>query len=909
MGSKSKKKEKEQEGTLLGYVDGRACYGCTLRGDGILDPNSNWRLWNADVKVFRDATTDDDSEVFASEEEKRRVKADRKFKAYMWFTVAEPLRAAHLVDLGGRESSSEDVFRRLHEKVAPPGTPSYGSAYQPLWNDEDQLKPSPNASIEKRKVALTRDVKCLAFLSHFLLHLIPLAATATAVQLSLRQVYWADDAMWDSKWYLLNLSQQATMDFLQFAAKLHEILIVASLSAIILHFLRRKLVGKNGLPLGILGGAYQVGSIEYFFSKSFQRPLFSNLISRQLGTWVFILFLGMSIIYANLVGPASAVALEPSLDWWSIPDPFNTSSQVKSYILKPFDTVYPLELRNSTQNSECADWDGRLTGFFCPDGGFFQLIEWVLAWRFEGITYSPTMANVWGHGRRNISTTTILRKTYTGLETVVLSTTLLAEVLSLVDGFWLLVHGGTLGSISKVQRLKLTTSKETPIFMPLLQTQCTAWDYTAAISDFNVPTPGLPGLRTPVPYSPGIEFETSLLTNFSGPALNRYLDNGWKVPENAWNFTRPMDAVNVTWIGASDLKSFDSRSISSSLGVLVTIPYFYELHLQNGSSTTGQGSLLVPCIVDARWAAAEMIYDPNGNDVVGHNLTDLSKFVVEDTWNSRQIWGLSEPITISPDYVSLIDSKNLTRDDQQTLFGQLIGAFVEDRWINASVNDGAVTKRIIQHFVPGNKTIERETYISETCKTIATILGTALADGISRHGLQRQNLGVFFSPKPDGQISYINLLKQAYLKVSLVNSSILLDSNVPINFDIERYGWGYGFNSPTAKFAIAVLLVHAIIVILYFAYYITFWLSDTGWKSKAWGSIEELLALAINSRPTEQLRNTGAGIDLSSTIMLPVRVRERHGKHQHMQAELIVGERDRDIYNDEALLKVGRPYA
>ncbi|KAI1199006.1 hypothetical protein F5X97DRAFT_135433 [Nemania serpens] len=112
-----------EAGSFLGYVDGLACYSCTLRGEGVLDPNSNWRLWNADVKVFRDATADDDGEVFASKEEERRVKADRRFKAFMWFTVAEPLRAAHLVDLGGRESSSEDVFRKLHQEVAPPGTP------------------------------------------------------------------------------------------------------------------------------------------------------------------------------------------------------------------------------------------------------------------------------------------------------------------------------------------------------------------------------------------------------------------------------------------------------------------------------------------------------------------------------------------------------------------------------------------------------------------------------------------------------------------------------------------------------------------------------------------------------------------------------------------------------------------
>ncbi|TRX94092.1 hypothetical protein FHL15_005170 [Xylaria flabelliformis] len=323
-----------------------------------------------------------------------------------------------------------------------------------------------------------------------------------------------------------------------------------------------------------------------------------------------------------------------------------------------------------------------------------------------------------------------------------------------------------------VQRLKLTTAKETPIFMPLLQTQCNAWDYTAAVSDFQVPTPGLDRLR--IPNTTGIEFETN--------------------------------TVNITCINSSDLKSSHGRSISPSLGVLVTMPYFYELYLDNGTNTTGQGTAATLSVI----------------------------ITAEDDENSRERWGLSEPISIGPDYASLIDARNLT-GDRLSLFG------------------------------------------------------TALADGISRHDLNdQQNLGVLFSPRPDGQISYVNLLNQTCREIELVNSSTLLDPNVPVNFVIDGWGWGYGFNSPTAKFAIAVLLVHAFIVILYVAYCIKFCFSAAGWKSQAWGSIEELLALAINSRPADQLRNTGAGIDMSSTIMLPLRVRERHGKQQHVQAELVL---------------------
>ncbi|KAI5863025.1 hypothetical protein GGS23DRAFT_49039 [Durotheca rogersii] len=126
----------QETGEFLGYVGNVACYRCKLRGNGITDTNSNWRLWNADMKVYRAAkpprslvSADDggSDEVFASKDEELLTRMDRARKAIMWFTVAENLREEHLLDMGGTDKTAEDVMRRLWERVAPPGTP-----YQPL---------------------------------------------------------------------------------------------------------------------------------------------------------------------------------------------------------------------------------------------------------------------------------------------------------------------------------------------------------------------------------------------------------------------------------------------------------------------------------------------------------------------------------------------------------------------------------------------------------------------------------------------------------------------------------------------------------------------------------------------------------------------------------------------------------
>jgi hypothetical protein len=75
-------------------------------------------------------------------------------------------------------------------------------------------------SRERPKIPLRRGFSW----THPLVHLLPVAATLGVLQLSFRGVYWDDEAAYDTRWGAI----------LQFPAKLHEILIVGSLSAMVL---------------------------------------------------------------------------------------------------------------------------------------------------------------------------------------------------------------------------------------------------------------------------------------------------------------------------------------------------------------------------------------------------------------------------------------------------------------------------------------------------------------------------------------------------------------------------------------------------------------------------------------------------------------------------------------------------
>ncbi|KAK5626035.1 hypothetical protein RRF57_001751 [Xylaria bambusicola] len=101
---------------------------------------------------------------------------------------------------------------------------TYHSLYQ---QDEDKRNlinengaEDPYATGEEPKAALSTRLRWL----HPLVHLLPVIATAGVVQLSIRNIYWADDARYYKDWQTI----------LQFPAKIHEILIVGSLSAMVL---------------------------------------------------------------------------------------------------------------------------------------------------------------------------------------------------------------------------------------------------------------------------------------------------------------------------------------------------------------------------------------------------------------------------------------------------------------------------------------------------------------------------------------------------------------------------------------------------------------------------------------------------------------------------------------------------
>jgi hypothetical protein len=245
---------------------------------------------------------------------------------------------------------------------------------------------------EKPNVVLERSIRPLLF--SFLWHILPTLATIAIVSLSFSEVYWFDSDSSTDKVPIrgTNISLNELLNLLQFVAKIHEILLVGSIGAMVMHRVRVRLLGNDGLPLGMLTGGYSVGSAEYLFSSAF-RSGFSRPF------WSLSILIFVFTVLANTFGPASAIALVPSLDWWEMKKPFGGETLPVLFDVGR-DKWWPLEITKdlllvsdsseTLPNTTCilsAEWHEG-----CPASGYDELVAWTSANANEAVFVSCFVA-------------------------------------------------------------------------------------------------------------------------------------------------------------------------------------------------------------------------------------------------------------------------------------------------------------------------------------------------------------------------------------------------------------------------------------------------------------------------------------------------------------------------------------
>ncbi|KAJ4127883.1 hypothetical protein NW768_008163 [Fusarium equiseti] len=154
------------------------------------------------------------------------------------------------------------------------------------------------------------------------------------------------------------------LGLLQIAAKVQELLVVASLSTVIFHVLRSELVFGPGLPLGLLGAGFKFTSLSFFWSSEFWGSVGYKEASRLRKASIFGLLI-LSGLLAVLAGPTTAVLMIPrELEW--------KAGGVNFYLNGTREEMWPNYLGAPTVNCSGSNW---LNNTRCLANGYHSIYE------------------------------------------------------------------------------------------------------------------------------------------------------------------------------------------------------------------------------------------------------------------------------------------------------------------------------------------------------------------------------------------------------------------------------------------------------------------------------------------------------------------------------------------------------
>ncbi|KFA79184.1 hypothetical protein S40288_10714 [Stachybotrys chartarum IBT 40288] len=783
------------------------------------------------------------------------------------------------VDVGdGYEYKPHPVAVAITDEPTPSGV---GTPEEKLM-EERLIHPAYG---EQRWIMQTNFIKGLLSFS-WLIHVIAVGCTVAAVRLSFSSTYWADEADWNSRFLWSLLRGTRVQDLLQFGAKLYEIIIVTSMSAMVMHFLRRMLVG-DGVPFGLMSGAYQVGAPLYLFSRSLWSP-FRRPGSRS--NFLFAFSLAFLVLYANVIGPFTAIILTPLLEWWPMHDPYD-GEKLTTYIRASPEFLYPSLLTGSA----FVDEDGvegcmEFAKANCPDSGIEDVKDLIDAWAQSNAQPSVEIKHSGAETLRDLVSSL---QYSTENEHLAIATTLHSSIVELAGTFWNYVHSADIGQVNDAKRPRFKPERD-DIYAPLVQVQCSGFSHNEfRESDGETPT-----------------FHMGRMRNFSSyhhgqPDSYRDRDKV-AVPADIWDVDRSDDLWRSTfdWVDVEPLFDTDRPSLAA----LVTVPVIQEIRTSNGTINRVQDSLFVPCMIDARWAGSKTAYDPTADRTMPNNLTDLNRLApyYGRGGNFRRMYGnLNQAnMYISPSWAKHLnlETGNVSSSTYRKFNGNGMN-WLLDSFVFEDDRDNELLS-----FKTSNYSLEAPAAEAhrEAARAVATVLSLAVTEGVSRAALT-YNLGLVRREYDDGNLLWKGLWLQSSDRVrDLFNTTYEeydLAWATPINWKVDRRGYGYGFRTPTIVAGVILMLFHSALVVVFAVYVFCFRITSRGWASNAWSEFGELIALGVASRvPANQglLRDIAAGEKKWTTMREKVHIRTVDGA----ATQLVVGHP-----HDSFRLNPGRTYS
>lgn len=662
-----------------------------------------------------------------------------------------------------------------------------------LWStDPEQPKPVYSSSL---KTALARST----------IHIIPMSVSVMLIALNFGHL------LIGKEYTGFILSQPINIALLQLAAKLHEITIVASLTAVVLHFVRRELLFGPGVPLGAVGGAFLFSSLSYLWSPELVGSLRSEapaIAKAKLYTVILV-----CMFLAALVGPSSAILMIPREQNWD-------AGGAKFWFRGNYTDVYPVNLPRKSPLQMTLCMQQNATDYaFCPSGGFAGLRN-----QLQKEVINITEAVFCDPGCYNSPFDLKVSNSFMGLDTMIIRWSHRGNDCQ---------SGAVAGRISDAIRL---------------ETMWSDWNAEAGKLKFDVTRPSISEYRHR--KSGFAESETNLpavkatctLSALNLTKFEREIQFPILVQDDCLHETASMTVT--------ELNSEPSARLRTSW---IRLPAYF------GPTSTGmifegpwdvisETRLVVGCSILAGWTNGTV------TDLQGENVfSGATKYAAP--WNRSydgKVKSSGDPswqkIVIGEQWLSMLAP---SVDRSNNVSTTTLDMILESSGITKNLINEHDSQEAVWNSMTGNARVRSV--------TLEAILSVVIADGLSREGSETLFEAKLEQDWREWKLRDVDHDTDFAFSLFNNNDPYLKPQITPVisvQGSITVIGLAYKANETSDFLATGVLCAHLLLAFLHIAYLL--WLQES---SGSWDSLTELIALAHNSKPSKTaLLNTGAGI-------------------------------------------------
>lgn len=600
---------------------------------------------------------------------------------------------------------------------------------------------------------------------------------------------------------------------LQFAAKVHELLMISTLTNVVFAMVRHELSRGDGIPFAFLSAGLGVPKVSFLWSKDFV-ALCKGKYDTSYKKILFLLSILVCIFLCLAVGPVSATALTPVRRDWE-------AGGTKIWLSRPREELFPEILDGEGFPTHCITGTGRPTDVRCPSEGWKiisngYLPQANLEWRSRGEIGLEVDANtIFGVERDDLREYTLVSNAFglqfnivtlfghpeegqkTWRSAVMAPHTAVSNALVLNEKLWVAAAQEDMTIGSKRHRFtERAGSSYKTTTMPLAAAS-TVCKMLYAPSRYNRPS-------GPRPWGP------DLWDDAASEHINTTEFLRWETSVNHYDYPKdsgPMweTSPQLFWLEVPP-NTMNGTSIAA----------FISLVLDDDFTVFG-------CNVDARW-----VYDK----LISNSARALPK-PSNDKWYQKKEW----------------KSQNYTQVNIRQSFANL-----------TSINNTAFEEMMVSVGVNNRDTDPAEAWAFR----LETVLNLMIVNGMARTApdtRQHGSIHGFEGPM------YINGTTVNYYNSSrwwehfLPNGTFgpggdpynLIgwpDKNNSFGFQMDMFAEGYGYSfrrSTASRVSITILLLQLAIASCFIIYTIS-----TGTSSSSWDSPAELLALAFASEAPQQ---------------------------------------------------------